>query len=258
MMYLNAELPRHISLTVSDFNGNRSDMNFEVIRNHSLLSRSNIIPPYLTMAEPEQVSIISLHDIQVIWPKGSFYEKTPLNIEIKPRDRPKAMSPFYEISPVDIPVHSYFDILIDGQSVPESLHTKAFIARCEPEGGVINCGGKWVGNNLTTGIREMNTYAIMVDTIPPSITVLHFGPIMTGWKRMAFRISDNFRIKDRGRDLLYKAWVDGKWILMALDGKSGILIHEFDGSLSEGDHQLRLQVTDDRGNETVLEKSFTL
>jgi len=98
----------------------------------------------------------------------------------------------------------------------------------------------------------------MVDTIAPKISILHFGPKMTDWKRMAFKISDNFSAKDRGRDLIYDAWVDGQWILMSLDGKSSTLTHEFDGQLLPGEHQLVIKVTDDRGNEAVLEKSFTL
>jgi hypothetical protein len=75
---------------------------------------------------------------------------------------------------------------------------------------------------------------------------------------MAFKISDNFSIKDRGKDLRFEAKVDGAWILMTLDGKSGVLTHQFDGRIPPGDHQLQLKVTDDRGNETLLKKSFTL
>ncbi len=45
---------------------------------------------------------------------------------------------------------------------------------------------------------------------------------------------------------------------MSLDGKSSTLTHEFDGQLPAGEHQLVMKVTDDRGNEAVLEKSFTL
>ena len=121
-----------------------------------------------------------------------------------------------------------------------------------------SCGATWIGNNLSTGVRVISTYTIMVDTIAPKISTLHFGPKMTGWKRMAFKISDNFSAKDRGRDLIYDAWVDGQWILMSLDGKSSTLTHEFDGQLLPGEHQLVIKVTDDRGNESVLEKSFTL
>ena len=104
----------------------------------------------------------------------------------------------------------------------------------------------------------MGTYAIMIDTLPPKISPVHFSPNMKGWQKMDFRISDNVRIRDKGRQLLYSAYVDGNWILMSLDGKTGTLTHRFDGRIPEGDHQLVIKLVDDRGNETVLEKSFTL
>ncbi len=258
MIYLNTEQPRNVSLAVSDFKGNISTLSFRVVRNHSLLAKIFEPTLYQTIAEPDQVSIISQPGLQVVWPKGSFYEQTALSATLIPSEGLGSFSPYYEISPVDVPVHYYFDILIEGLAVPPHLREKVFIARCEPDGTIINCGGKWIGNNLTTGVRQMSTYTILADTVEPKITILHFGSKMTGWNRMAFKITDNFRIKDRGRDLLYDAWVDGQWILMSLDGKSGILTHNFDGRIPPGDHQLVIKVTDDRGNEAVLEKSFTL
>ena len=57
---------------------------------------------------------------------------------------------------------------------------------------------------------------------------------------------------------MYSAWIDGEWILMSLDGKTATLTHEFDGRFAPGDHELVLKVTDDRGNESVFQKTFTL
>ena len=258
LIYLNSEHPRAVSLSVADFNGNVSTLEFNVIRDLTLLPKSPAPVPFQSVATPDQVTVLSQPGIQVLWPIGSFYQKTPLNIEVIPAEGLGTYSPHYALSPVDAPVHSYFDVNIEGLAIPARLHDKAFIARCEANGSIVNCGATWIGNNLSTGVRVISTYTIMVDTIAPAISTLHFGPIMTGWERMAFKISDNFRIKDRGRDLLYDAWVDGRWILMSLDGKTGVLTHRFDGQIPPGNHQLVLKVTDDRGNEAVLEKTFTL
>jgi hypothetical protein len=210
------------------------------------------------MAVTDQVTILTQPGIQVVWPAGSFYEKTPLNISTESEPAPNRFSPLYAITPTDVPVHFYFDIAIDGLGVPDSLQEKAFIARIEPDGEIINCGGTWIGNNLTSGARQMGTYAIMVDTIAPVISPVQFSTNMSGWRKMTFKIRDNLRVRDRGRGLIYNAYVDGKWILMGLDGKNATLTHEFDGTITPGSHVLELKVTDDRGNETVLTKTFTL
>ncbi len=255
---INREQPRHFNFSVADFNDNISTLNFEVLKSESLAPLASPPVKFQAIGKPEEVTIINQEGIQVVWPEGSFYEQTPLKVTTTAMIKGESFSPYYELSPLDIPVHTYYDIFIDGLAVPPHLQDKAFIARCEPNGSIINCGGKWIGNNLTTGVRQMSMYTIMIDTIPPKISTLHFGPIMTGWQRMVFKIFDNVRIKDRGRDLIYSAWVDGEWILMALDGKNGLLSHNFDGRIPPGDHKLVIKVTDDRGNEAILEKTFTL
>lgn len=258
LIYINPEQTRKITLDVTDFHGNISTIEFDVQRDLSIPVKETIEPTYDIMGLPDEVNIISKPGIQVVWPKGSFYEQIPLQVDVIPSEGLDCYSPHFAISPVDIPVHYYFDVNIEGLSVPPALTNKFFIARCEPNGSIVNCGATWIGNNLSTGVRQLSTYTIMADTIPPKITTVHFGPKMTGWSRMAFKISDNFSVRDGGRPLLYDAWVDDQWILMALDGKSATLTHVFDGSIPPGDHQLRIKVIDDRGNETVLEKTFTL
>jgi hypothetical protein len=98
----------------------------------------------------------------------------------------------------------------------------------------------------------------MVDTIPPKISVHSFSPDMTGRKQMSFKIWDNIRARDSARGLIYDAYVDGEWILMELDGKTGTISHRFDGRLAPGAHTLMINVTDDRGNVGTMTKVFTL
>jgi len=258
MIYLNTEQPRQVSIAVADFNGNVSKVNFEVVRNHDLFSPVALMPPFELLAVPDEVSILTDPGIQVVWPKGSFYEKIPLEIIPLPGIAKGDFCPRYEITPSDIPVHYYFDIAIEGKNIPENLHDKAFLARCDANGRISNCGGTWVGNNVSSSVRQMGTYTLRVDTIPPTISTYKFSSNMSAWKKMSFKISDNVKAREKAQDLRFSAWVDGQWILMALDGKTGTLTHEFDGRIAKGEHQLIVKVWDDRNNERVLQKSFTL
>jgi hypothetical protein len=258
MIVLNGEQPRDVSIRVADFNNNISTINFEVKRDLGAWPVSPDIEPYQLMAMTDQVTILSQPGIQVVWPSGSFYEKTPINIATTVNEKPTSYSPHYTLSPKDIPVHYFFEVAIDGLGVPDSLQDKAYIARIDPDGSLTNCGGSWVGNNLTTGVRQMGAYAIKVDTVAPSISPVQFSPRMNGWRKMSFKIWDNLRVRDKGRGLIYNAYVDGKWILMSHDGKNATLTHEFDGSIAPGDHSLVIKVVDDRGNEALLVKTFTL
>jgi hypothetical protein len=256
---LNYVKPRQVEVKAFDFPGNASVLTFEVIRISPKPDEEPALAPYgNTMATPDKISILSAPGVQAVFPKGSFYEKTNLNIEVIPSTYADAYSPFVEISPVESPVHYYFDLLVDGSSVPERLRDKACIIRHGADGRFVNCGGKWIGQNLSASVRQIGTYSISVDTIPPKVELLHFGPKMTGWERMAFKITDNYPAADKARDLQFNAWVDGEWILLEYDGKNDMLIHNFDGRIPPGQHELIIKVTDDRDNMTIFEKKFTL
>ena len=84
------------------------------------------------------------------------------------------------------PVHSYFDLSIWPNKLPEALNQKAFIAYCSEDNEVINCGGKWAGSMIKTRVRSLGDYCIMVDDIPPEIRPINFESNMNGKTEMSF------------------------------------------------------------------------
>ncbi|HJW27666.1 MAG TPA: M23 family metallopeptidase, partial [Saprospiraceae bacterium] len=80
MIYLNSAQPRSISIDIADFNGNVSELQFEVSRTQNLLPFDLLPVQYQVLGTPQQVSIVTRPGIQVVWPEGSFYERTPLVI----------------------------------------------------------------------------------------------------------------------------------------------------------------------------------
>jgi hypothetical protein len=73
---------------------------------------------------------------------------------------------------------------------------------------------------------------------------------------MTFKIRDNMPTTGKAKGLRYRASIDGKWVLMQYDEKNDLLIHRFDERTGSGSHQLKLVVTDDRGNRKVYERTF--
>ena len=75
--------------------------------------------------------------------------------------------------------------------------------------------------------------------------------------RLAFRISDNFNEIGINEGLKYRAEIDGQWLMMEFDSKYDLLFHKLEeGLITEGVHRFKLTVTDDRGNESVYNRSF--
>ena len=92
----------------------------------------------------------------------------------------------------------------------------------------------------------------MADTIPPTVQILDLKETMTDRRSFNVRIGDNLSGVDE-----WRASLDGKWILMEYEPKQRKLTHTFDKfSEGKGERTFKIVVKDERGNETVVERTF--
>ncbi len=249
---------KKITLIASDVAGNTTTFSFIArAKPQSLVSASK---PYTYLFPFTEESIIKPNDKAMFYfPKGCFYEDVYARFGVTPTEGGQ-YAQTYQLHDVGTPVHYEFKIALKPQNLPDSLRSKAFIAYCTREDGrTYTCGGKWDNEGfLTAKNSRFGNFSIEVDQTPPTITAVNFGEKMTKTSRLAFKIRDNIE----GRPLRYRAEIDGKWILMELDGKSDLLYCRFEDlpypSNTEGGHLLKITLTDDRENTRVFERSFEL
>jgi len=99
-------------------------------------------------------------------------------------------------------------------------------------------GGEWTQGKITFNPRETGDFTILTDTVPPAISRIYVNN-----QAARFRISDNL-----SGIASFEANLNGKWLLMNYDAKTGILISERlnQKELLKGDFELT--VTDQAGN----------
>ncbi|MEM9887610.1 MAG: M23 family metallopeptidase [Bacteroidota bacterium] len=194
--------------------------------------------------------------LYVYFPKGSFYENLYLNYQMTLEDSDNIHSAVHQIHDYRTPVHRSFDIAIRPTKLAASMKNKAFVAYCDKDGDITNVGYEWKNERLWAKARTLGDYYIMIDTIPPSIRPNNFSNNMRGKSQMSFKIWDNFGTGGTAKSLQYQAFVDGQWILMEHDAKTQRIIHRFDERIGKGEHQLRIEVSDALGNQSVLERKF--
>lgn len=104
-------------------------------------------------------------------------------------------------------------------------------------------GGTWKDNEITFKTRELGTFVIQNDTIPPRVRLVEHSH-----KRIRAFISDGISGIDN-----FKAYVNEEWVLMNYDAKTGYIWSEKmdESQLFEGD--LMLEVKDGAGNSTILQ-----
>lgn len=244
-------------MVATDVAGNQSELKFWLKNSGKQWERKaphifNYVLPY------NEESIIDNYPLFLHFPEGAFYENIYLKYHASEERSSGVYSAVHSIHRPTTPVHRSFKIGIQSKSVPDSLRSKAFIAYCDSDQEVVNCGGEWKGDTLLTRTRSLGDYCIMLDQTPPTITPVSFSYDMSRSSQIRFLIKDNLPTGGSARGLRYKAQIDGQWILMEYDYKNDLLTHRFDSRFPSGKHQFRLEVWDDRDNVQVFDKNFVL
>jgi hypothetical protein len=104
-------------------------------------------------------------------------------------------------------------------------------------------GGEWLGDKVSFDTKELGTFVIQTDTVPPRVKLLEHSKT-----RIRAYVWDTSSGIFRSRAL-----IGGEWILMNFDSKTGYIWSEkLDNSVPfEG--ELTLEVTDRAGNSTILQ-----
>ncbi len=251
VLALSTDKAKQVEILARDIEGNTSKLNFWIKKeNTSATIPRSIHQYYLPHHQANQINNYYLY---LKFPEGSFYEDLEMEYHFERAEAPNLFSTVHSIHHDLTPIHRSFTIAIRPDLLPEHLREKAFIAKCDDENEIVNCGGKWENGLLATRVRSFGDFAIMIDTIPPNIEPEDFSENLVGRKSINFLIKDD--IPGGGR-LKYRATIDGKWVLIKYDLKYDRFTHTFEKDFPKGEHQFKLEVSDGRGNTAIFEKPF--
>ncbi|MEM7571293.1 MAG: M23 family metallopeptidase [Bacteroidota bacterium] len=248
--------PSPVEIEVTDWAGNTSSMAFELVYQPTTRPASEA---YQYVLLHDEANLIQTSDMYFYLPEGALYQELELQYQ-RVRDSSQGIySAVHHLHSALTPLHQSGKLTIRADaSLPDSLRPFALIARCVADGDPISHGGQWEEDWLEADVRAFGDYCILLDQQAPQVEVLDFRRSMRGRASFSFRISDNFATAGSARSLRYRAEVDGQWILLEFDAKSDRLTHHFDGHIAAGEHELVLRVWDDRGNETIVRREFSL
>ena len=105
-------------------------------------------------------------------------------------------------------------------------------------------GGTWQEDSLMHNLKYLGKFTLIKDSIPPVITYKS-----NTTKRINFSIFD----KGSGIDTI-RATLNGKWVLMYYEHKSGLIWSEFRDPTQVLKGEFVLEVTDNSGNKTLYKK----
>ena len=153
-----------------------------------------------------------------------------------------------------VPVHKSFRLTFDVSNYSKEELKTLHIAKKNRYGKLYYVSTKRKDNSLYTVSKNLGEYTLMSDNVSPTIRALGFKNAQWLTKFSTLKV----KIHDKGSGIkTYRAEIDGEWIRMALNPKTGILKYDFSDKKLEGTlHNLKVVVTDNVNNSTTFTTTF--
>ncbi len=194
------------------------------------------------------------NNVKITIPRGSLYNNFNFSYTSNPSPD-HFYTEFHNIHNKNIPLQKSINLKLKLDSLAPHLQTKAVLVNVDPTTeDYYAAGGTYKNGWIESKISAFGTYAVVVDTLPPTIVPLSIKDnALIESSRIRFEIDDNLSGVETIEGLL-----DGKWALFEYDPKSKKITHYFDDKRFELNkrHILKLSVSDFRDNKTVYEANF--
>ena len=246
---INEEHPYRFVYTLSDALGNTSKVRFTVQGQKTKIAPVECREKYAL--KWDKVNYLQEPGLELVIPKGMLYDDVLLNYSVRADSGDIAFT--YQLNDTRIPMHNACDLRIGLRRRPVEDVTKYYVAGVTARGGKYRIGGKYEDGVMKVRIRDLGTYTVAVDTVPPVITPVN----QAQWGRTGKII---FKAKDKETGInTYRGTIDGKYALFGKPNSiSGNLVCELDPKHVEkgGKHVVEMTVTDGCGNRTTEQFDF--
>jgi hypothetical protein len=233
---ISEEKAYHLEYLLKDVYGNSTHLAFTVIGKKA---------PFLSL--PENKALFRYNKDNEYNGKGIYLKIPAKNLYVDlyfDTDTVSAFSPFSPLYILGerIPLHTYCTVVLDITNDIYTDKTKYGVVRIHKK-KKIWLGGEYRNRKISVPIRELGSFFVEIDTIPP--TIMPVRP--SRWKtsgRISFKISDNLSGINS-----YRGMLDGQFILFEYDAKTNSLFAVYDPERMKKSGLLKIVVMDKAGNE---------
>jgi hypothetical protein len=237
-----------IKFIVEDFAGNQSELTFTLEGTiMPAVELKNKVSEEIILFDYRKNNIFRNKEITFKVPGNALYDTLSFRYDKRPVPSGHK-NPVHRLHRDIVPLHTWCDLSITPEWLPENFRSKALIARIDEKNELKTAGGTWEKGSVNTRIREFGDYLVVLDTIPPKIfpVNIHAGKSVLAQQTIQVKISDELSGIDR-----YRPTLNNEWILMEYDEKNDLLLYAFDKYLKDGDNVFKIEVWDKKENYSV-------
>jgi len=240
-----------IKIEVKDFQGNTSVLTIPVKSKAAHIFRTPQTG-FNKVFYGNRNNVYDTPNMKIAVPKGVLYDTLYFKYHLEKPDH-RLVSAVYSIQDKYTPAHELFTLSIKTKTLSSELQDKAVMVHLDDSGTISSVGGEWSKGFMTAKLNVFGKYGVAIDTVPPVIrAITNFSSrSYVETKILQFYISDKLSgIKT------FHGFLNGKWVLINYDGKSGKLTLDLEGLTIPGENTILIEVIDHVGNKTIFEKSF--
>jgi murein DD-endopeptidase MepM/ murein hydrolase activator NlpD len=238
---------RKVEFLIKDYKGNTTNYHCFIKRREA--KEGEIVNPiFQRNLKQGEAAMVKLGSCNFFFPANAFDKNTYISYEEKIIDNKIAFSlndntyPLFSYPVVSIPLIGLTDT---------TLYNKVALLYENKS----SYGGHIENDSLRVRIGAFGDYAVVYDTIPPTIDVGSFLSNAVNKPYFRFAIYDNYESAGYSSDIKYDVYIDGEWIVASLKALGNVLIVPLDG-IQSGSHTIKIRVEDAVGNVTLWERDF--
>lgn len=239
-------LDYNVVITAKDFKGNKAKLTIPIKgkKDTILIAKTVKKTPYFFKAD--ELNRIRDSVVQVTFPKNIFYSDLYFDYTYK--------DGIASLHNNTVPVHNYFKIYFDVSTYSDVEIKQMYIARMNKYGKLYYLKTRHKDGKFYASSKTLGKFTLTSDTSRPKIYHYNFKANQNLNKKRYLKV----RISDKGSGIKsYKGEIDGQWILMEFNPKTGTLTYDFkDKKLIGTTHILKVLVTDNVNNSTTFTTSF--
>jgi hypothetical protein len=240
----------HISIEVKDAYGHTSSLAFDLKYKQGSAA---LIPVSGKPCYPQILNAFESEDCSFYLGEKCLYDSVHIAYGRSAALRPDAVSATNSIGATYIPLQDTFLVRIKPSGGFDPTKKGKTVMLCESGQRKIVSVVDWQGGWASARFRDFGKFTLLVDEIPPKIMLLGWanGANLTKATRIKILVTDNL-----GAIRNFRAELDGKWLRFSND-KEKAFIYQFDEHCQPGQHELKVNVQDEAGNETSQTYHFT-
>ncbi|MCR4764732.1 MAG: M23 family metallopeptidase [Bacteroidaceae bacterium] len=199
-----------------------------------------------------EVNIFQQPGFDLVVPRGRLYDNLYLDYQVSKTTAGPAFT--YQLSSKTVALHDDAELSIGLTQQPVADTEKYYVAGVNSKGKRYSLGGKYQDGSMKAKVREIGTFTVGIDTVPPVVTPVN----PQRWGRSA---TVTLQVKDEHTGISsYRGTIDGQYALFGkYNSVNNHIVCYLDPEHLQkgGKHQLEFTATDECGNTVTEYFNFT-